>query len=352
MRFSTTYFYNFRNLNRQRAEWPEGFNLITGPNGAGKTNFLEGLNLISGWGPIERGGRVVDTIRWNGSGHGERASLWAKTDGEEVADLFASISTRCQLKYGDRPAIASTMRSRVPVLSFLSSTMSLLRGGAAHRRQLIDRVGALVSPVYAKHLSDYRRILRQKAVLLRRGGDVRVADKVICPLGSWIWSAREEIVVSLVAAMPPFANLLSRGMEMCFVRGGGGNVSDSEGDFRDSLIRSRDRERASRIPLVGPQRDDLVLTCDGRPALNVLSRGQSRRAASALILAAATFVREKLSREPVLIFDEFTSELDESGKNALIEALLSTGFQIFAAAADEIVYDGVTTHRICGGRFL
>jgi DNA replication and repair protein RecF len=353
MFFSGTYFHNFRNLRGERREWPPGFNLITGPNGAGKTNFLEGLNLISGWGPFDRNLKVSGLVRRGISedGRSSSASLWGRIRGEEDSEIFASIQSRCQLKRDDRAIGAVGMRSHIPVLSFMPDDMSLLGGGASRRRRLLDMVGALVSVSYAKIVHDYRYILRQKSALLRKQRDVRAADRLMAPLGAWIWSAREEILRMIESELENFSDLLPSPMEIFFERGGGAE-SGTLDDFKKSLQRFRDREKFSRVPLVGPQRDDVKFFCGGIETNASLSRGQSRRAVSALILASAMAVERRLGKKPVLIFDELTSELDEAGRIFAVEALINTGCQVFAATADSSAPDGVKVHRMKDGRFL
>ncbi|MDR1472595.1 MAG: DNA replication and repair protein RecF [Synergistaceae bacterium] len=351
MFFRGTYFYNFRNLTSERREWNNGFNLVTGPNGAGKTNFLEGLNLISGWGPFERSAKISGLVRWGLESGTGGASLWGGLDGEGRYEIFASLSSRCQLKCDGKPSGATEMRRRVPVLSFLSGSMSLIKGGASHRRQMIDRVGALISTPYAKRLYDYRRALRQKTALLRGYRDARAVDGVLASLGSWLWLTREEIARMICSELIFFSELLPAPLEFFFERGGGGLEKDPAEDFKLSLAARRDRERASRAPLVGPQRDDVRFSCGGRDASAALSRGQSRRTAAALMLACARLVERCLGRKPVLIFDEMTSELDESGREAIVDALLATGCQVFAAATDALDYNGIAAYRINNGRF-
>ncbi|MDR3332878.1 MAG: AAA family ATPase [Synergistaceae bacterium] len=352
MFFSATYFHNFRNILPERREWSRGFNLITGPNGAGKTNFLEGLNLMSGWGPLEKNTKISTIVKWKGADREERASLWGRVSGEEEADIFASINVRCSLKFCDTVTDATAMRGRMPVMSWLSGHMSLIRGGASSRRALLDRVGALVSPSYAMRLHDYRRILRQKAVLLRRSRDARIANRAMIPLGSWIWTAREEILRLISGAMNEFADLLPCPLGLFYERGGGGLDGNPSADFKKSIEIRTSAEQAARVPLVGPQRDDVKITCGARSASDTLSRGQSRRAASALILASALVVERRLGRKPVLVFDELTSELDGDGKSLTAGALLETGCQVFATTTDPFLHDEIGIYKLYDGRFL
>lgn len=354
MYFNSTYFHNFRNLQSERRVWPQGLNLIVGPNGSGKTNFLEGLNIASGWGPLEKGTKIPDLVRWSGEPkeRDTRASLWANVRGEEEAEIFASLTSRCSLKCSDKTSGAAEMRARIPVLSFLSGNMALLKGGASHRRQLMDRVGSLISPSYALHLHHYRKALRQKAVLLRRCANPLVAERAMMPHGAWIWTAREEIVRMLFLALENFSDLLPRHISLTYRRGGGGTTADPASDLKQSLCAKREKERASRLALVGPQRDDIDIVCNDRQAALVLSRGQCRRIVSALILTSAHVVEKSLGRKPVLVFDEVASELDEEGRFAVLGALAETGCQVFAATADVIGHDDLHVHRMQDGKFI
>jgi DNA replication and repair protein RecF len=335
-------------------EWPPGFNVITGPNGSGKTNFLEGLNLMAGWGPFERRMKIAGVIRWN-SGENEpsgSALLWGRVQGEESSEVFASLHSRCQLKCDGKLAGASEMRRKIPVMSFMPWHMSLLKGGASYRRQLLDMIGALVSVPYARILHDYRIILRQKAVLLRNRREPHTADRLLISLGAWLWAAREEILNMLRREINKYSELLPAPIDFFFKRGGGGMDENPSDDFKKSLRVSREREFYARQPLIGPQRDDVKFTCGGMEAVAALSRGQSRRAVAALILASASAVEFRLGKKPVMIFDEITSELDESGRFMTVEALRGTGYQVFAATTDIPAYRGIEVYKMNDGRFL
>jgi Recombinational DNA repair ATPase (RecF pathway) len=353
MYFRATYFHNFRNLHFGRRNWAPGFNLIAGPNGAGKTNFIEGLSLISGWGPLERMTKIPSLLRWDVDG-GRRASLWGGVGGEEETEVLAGITTRCSLRCGDKAVSAGTMRSTLPVLPFTADQISLIRGGASCRRQFLDKVCALVVPPYALRLYDYKKALRQKSALLRRGCEATIADRVLVPLGAWIWGIRGEVVGLVSAALHAYRELLPAPLALSFLRGGAPcrkPEPDAEGEMRRAILENRERERFAKRPLVGPQRDDVHISCEGRPAAVALSRGQSRRAASSVILAAAAVVERSLRRRPVLLFDELTSELDADGRRFTADALLRTGYQVFATTTEPLEYRGVTVHEMRAGAF-
>jgi DNA replication and repair protein RecF len=229
--------------------------------------------------------------------------------------------------------------------------MSLIGGGASYRRRLLDITGALVYVEYARILHDYRTILRQKAVLLKHRRDTKAADKILAPLGSWLWESRGEILRMMASEMNKFAPLVHEKVDFFLVRGGGGFDEVPSEDFKISLTAASDRETGSGIPLVGPQRDDIRIDCGGRGAAIALSRGQGRKLAIALILASALVVERRLARKPVLLFDEIYSELDAEGREYVIEALVSTGCQVFASTAEASPRDDFGIFKMRDGRF-
>ena len=165
--------------------------------------------------------------------------------------------------------------------------MSIVEGSSVFRRRLLDMVLALIIPPYAMRLSEYRRGVRQKALFLKRGMPSMIADRAL-----------------------PSARLV----DMEDARGGRRAACGFSGRLRTArAVRHRpvaqarrrwllsmtaptitrrrssstaERERAMRFPVVGPHRDDIIITSQSRPASSALSRGLRRRTAMALMLAA------------------------------------------------------------------
>ncbi len=332
MGYSRVRFNNFRNIEPREIKWSPGLNLLTGPNGSGKTNILEGINIVSGWGPLERGTRSSSLPTWN-SGSSE-VQLTGQLDDENGEIIKVKISSRYAIKIEDRPITASELRWKIPVLSFLPNDMSIIEGPASFRRRLMDMVLALLVPVYASRLNDYRRGIKQKTVILRNGGRTDLIDRALAPLASWIWKMREEVLVMISESLDNMCGLLPFRTEISLSRGGAGSLPVPEDDFSYSLRINKTRETVLKIPAVGPHRDDMIIKSNGTPAALSLSRGFRRRVAIALILAASEGVRRKLGKDPVLLLDEITAELDQDGRHLLFCALTDRKAQVFASTAE------------------
>ena len=212
--------------------------------------------------------------------------------------------------------------------------MSIIEGSASFRRRLMDMVLTLIVPVYASRLHDYRRGIKQKTVILRNGGRTDLIDRALLPLASWIWKMREEVLVMISESMKDMCGLLPYPTEITLLRGGACSLPQQEEDFRYSLKINKAKEEALKIPVVGPHRDDMLIKTNGTTAALSLSRGYRRRVAVALILAAAEGVRRKLGKNPVLLLDEITAELDSEGRNILFCALMERKTQVFASTAE------------------
>jgi DNA replication and repair protein RecF len=332
MGFKRVKFNNFRNIEPHEIHWSGGLNLLTGPNGSGKTNILEGINILSGWGPLEHGTKTKSLPKWNSGS--TVVQLTGQLDGDIGEIIQVRIAERYAIRIHDKTISATELRWKNPVLTFLPNDIALLEGSASYRRRLLDMLLALLIPPYAMRLHDYRRGIKQKTFMLRRGERTEVVDRALLPLAAWIWKMRKETVTLLSSCLNELKALVPEEMTLTLKRGGGGHEEGEEDDFRIGLASYSEREKAMKVPFVGPHRDDMVISCGERNASDSLSRGYRRRAAIALMLAASDGVLRKLGKVPVLLLDEVTAELDSDGRKLLFGALADRKAQVFAATAE------------------
>ena len=92
-----------------------------------------------------------------------------------------------------------------------------------------------------------------------------------------------------------------------------------------ALRTSRSEERARGITIVGPHRDDLSLSVNSHPLKKFGSQGQQRTAALALKLAELALLTEGSRTDPLILFDDVMSELDDRRQAFFLERLRSGG---------------------------
>ena len=119
MGFKRVRFNNFRNIEPREMRWSPGLNLLTGENGSGKTNILEGINIISGWGPLDRGTKTLSIPTWNSGS--DDVQLTGELESAEI--IKVKISRRYAIRIDDKTSSASELRWKIPVLTFLPDDM-------------------------------------------------------------------------------------------------------------------------------------------------------------------------------------------------------------------------------------
>jgi DNA replication and repair protein RecF len=107
-------------------------------------------------------------------------------------------------------------------------------------------------------------------------------------------------------------------------------------ELRDALLATltgvREQEVERGVTLVGPHRDDLVLTLGELPAKGYASHGESWSFALGLKLAAYRLLRRDLGDDPVLVLDDVFAELDTGRRERLAE-LIADCEQVLITAA-------------------
>jgi DNA replication and repair protein RecF len=329
-------------------------------NGAGKTNLLEALAVLCGWGAFE-GNRTSSLVTWpdgqdsqeteitdsteiSGSKNPTGTFLLARAEGERKVEVRASISSRISFSVEGERATYSSLRALLPAFVFLPRDIGLLDGSPSLRRLFLDRLCALLSPLYARRLAEYRKILRQRSALLRSPCPAPSAlEATALPLvrfGGWIRVVRWKTAAALkeAFALQDFG-LLPRGLKLDLDHRGStrtfdpSDPADAAAGLAADLRENFERERRAGIPLMGPHRDDLLFSCFGRPASQSLSRGQKRRTVAASVLAAGQVIHSRMRVTPILLLDDIAAELDGEGRRLMGQALTGSGWQVFVTAA-------------------
>ncbi|GHF21421.1 DNA replication and repair protein RecF [Pseudolysinimonas yzui] len=363
-----------------------GPNLFVGSNGQGKTNLVEAIGYLSTLGShrvatdqaLIRAGQDAAIVRARLE-HAGRSVL------VEV-QLNRSSANRAQVnrvaaKPRDLPRYA-------PSVLFAPEDLALVRGDPGGRRRYLDQLLVLLSPRLAGVLGDYDRVLRQRTTLLKSVRAARVAESQLSTLEVWderLAALGSEIIVERSALIdrirPHVADAYRRiagddhvadlGARLSILGDAGSAGDDDTEDagaattalaptevreaFTAALARVRRQELDRGLTLVGPHRDDLVLTLNGLPAKGYASHGESWSFALALKLAAAATLRaDSPLGDPVVILDDVFAELDQIRRGRLAGAIADYEQVLITAAVLDDVPDALRAHtvRIQAGRIV
>jgi DNA replication and repair protein RecF len=109
--------------------------------------------------------------------------------------------------------------------------------------------------------------------------------------------------------------------------------------FLEALVRSRDHDKTVGFTGRGPHRDDLSVELDGVDLRRFGSAGQVRGAMIALKFGKLQLLQTARGETPLLLMDDFDSDLDERRATAVAGFLNQGGFQVLVATSKEEMTD-------------
>jgi len=334
---------DWRNLHAAELWTDARFVVLHGDNAQGKTNLLEAVWLLA----TLRSFREARPARWVRQG-AKAARIQAVTIGgmgTRRLDWRLVGGQRRLAIDGAAPSSLLPWFDALRAVLFCPEHISIVRGEPSERRAFLDRAAFTARPEYLDIARDYARAVRQKAALLREG---RGSPALLAPwnarlvdLGARVAMARWRVLAELQG---PFQALHRRiagsaeevGHVTLAMRGLGGEAEGIEvvrARLETALGRHQaDELRRGRV-LVGPHRDDVVITVQGRPARAFASQGQARSIVLALKLAELEAARQR-GQSPLLLLDDLSGELDRGRMQRLVEVLGELDNQVWVTTTD------------------
>jgi DNA replication and repair protein RecF len=326
---------DFRNYVRLDADFAPGFHLLLGDNAQGKTNILEAIYLMATLRSF-RGVGSAQMVR-----HGQKGYfVGGKTIGQGEREIRMYWSARERnLTLDSRPVrklsdYLGTLRTVV----FCTEDVQLVKGTARARRRFLDLLLSQTQPGYLPLLQRYMRAVRARNALLRQHSTDEAAlgsfsDELV-KLGDELMRARRDLVPRISPLVQQAHRRISNDAEELRIEYQPGVKQD----FALELAQSRGREKAYRVTLIGPHRDELRLLLNDKSASQYASEGQKRTLAIALKMAQAEFLTGTYGSPPVLLIDDVMGELDEKRRGGflpLLERARESSGQVFMTATEE-----------------
>ncbi|WP_324650180.1 DNA replication/repair protein RecF [Georgenia sp. H159] len=345
-----------------------GVTAFVGNNGQGKTNIVEAVAYLGTF-SSHRVASDTALVRHGTGGAVIRAK--AVRDTRETLVELEIVAGRANRARLNRAPVSRTrdVLGIVRSVVFAPEDLELVKGDPQARRRFLDELLVLLAPRLAGVRSEYDKILRQRGALLKSAGVARrrgatpdlstldVWDGHLAAAGAQLVAARIDLVQRLrphvarsyeeVSAGQGEARLSYR--SALLAQDGDGEASlEEEGAMTDvsalaerlvtamGELRSAEVDRG--VSLVGPHRDDLVLTLGGLPAKGYASHGESWSFALALRLASyAVLSDDDDGAGPVLILDDVFAELDVRRRDRLATMVAGAEQVLLTAAVPEDV---------------
>jgi DNA replication and repair protein RecF len=280
-------------------------NLIWGSNGSGKTSLLEAIFLL-GRGRSFRTRNSERLIR-----HGQpRLTVFGRTDGIPGQAVGVQVSrtggTIARIS-GATAGSLTELSQAFPVQVIDPGVHKLVEEGGFRRRRWMDWAVFHVEPGFADLWVRYARTVKQRNAALRhQPAQAYVWDPEVARLGELIAASRRNMLDELQPLWCRAVTALSGlEVELHYSRGWSQDVP-----LAQALTDARTRDESKGQTHSGPHRADVLVRLGGRPAREVLSRGQQKLVAIAMTLAQIQLLQNRTSLAPTLLLDDPAAELD------------------------------------------
>lgn len=343
---------HFRNLAKQDLELPTEGVAIVGENAQGKTNLLEAIYYLETFRSF-RGTRDDRLVAFGEDYFRISGSLEGGEEGDGGIEVTAAFQVRGKKKKvtldGWEPERLGDGLGRLASVVFSPADVKLVADGPGARRRFLDILLSLNVPGYLQALQQFRQILGQRNAALKSGqgdgmlsawdpGLVEHGSRLVKERMAWVerWHGEFSTYYKQVSGTQEGRMRYQAGLRLDGAREGD-EIAEA---YRVALAEVRERELRLGSTLVGPQRDDILLTVEEggshRDLREYGSGGQRRTAALALRLAEAATIRVARKQEPIVLMDDIFAELDP-GRSQRIMALMEeeeTG-QVFLTVPKE-----------------
>jgi len=400
---------DFRSYANAELPLTPGVTTMIGLNGQGKTNLVEAVGYLATLGshrvasdaPLVRFGEQQAIVRGAVVRDGRETLIEIEINGGRTSGR-----NRARLNRSPVPQpreVLGTLRT----VMFAPEDLALVKGDPSERRRFLDELLVARQPRWAGVRADYDKVLKQRnallksaAPVLRRGArrapgpstgpsttlSTHSVDKVVDAtegvlhtldvwnthlarvgaqllyarlrlmrdLGPYLAAAYDEVSAAESDARIAYKSSLREEMSGAIAAGAVPEMDELHDELLASLEAVRVNEIERGVSLVGPHRDDVVLTLGQLPAKGYASHGESWSFALGLRLAAYQLLRHDLGEDPVLILDDVFAELD-SGRRERLAGLIADCEQVLITAAvpgdvPAVLADSGTTYRVTLGQ--
>ena len=338
----------FRNYQNSGCIFAPGINVIRGRNAQGKTNLLEAVYMLTG-GRSFRTRFDRELISFDSDFARIKSRILAESREQNIEILLRRGGRKSILKNDSR--LTGALLPLTAVL-FSPEDLSLVRGGPARRRRLMDMAISQLRPGYSQLITEYNRLYEHKSRMLARHRDnpsmldtlpefnismARVSSRVIRYRAAFVKRLAES-------ARSIHREFSGGGEQLCITYKTVSTVteplaaqSEVYGQVSDHQQSRYEAELKSGQCLTGIHKDDLEISIDGESARSFASQGQTRTAALSIKLAEREIFLQETGEYPVLLLDDVLSELDSTRQEFVLNRIGGGQTLITCCEDDEIV---------------
>ena len=318
---------NFRNYNKQEIEFNNKINIFYGDNAQGKTNIIEAIYLSS-IGKSFRAKKDIELVNINSEQFATIETDFQKTDRNGKIKLEIKDKKNLYIN-GVKAKKISEVLGNINIVLFSPDDINIFKGGPAKRRKLLDIMISQLRPAYVYNLNLYLKTIEQRNNYLRlikyenkSKEMLDIWDEKLTEYAEKVYKYRKEFMDITKEKIIDIHKKITQNNEIININ----FMSDffNKDEYLKKLKQDREKDILRGYTTRGIHRDDFTVFLNGKP-LNIYgSQGQHRTVLLSLKIAELKIIFDEIGEYPILLLDDFMSELDNKRRESLLNSIDNT----------------------------
>ena len=327
---------NFRNYNYEEINLEKNINIFYGENAQGKTNIIEAI-FLCGMGKSFRAKKDKEMILL------EKENAVVEIEYKKL-DRDGKIKIELNNKKnvfinGIKIKKLSELLGNINLVIFTPDDINILKGGPQNRRRFLDIMISQLKPNYMYNLNLYLKTLEQRNNYLRQIREenkneqlLEIWDEKLAEYAINIYNYRKEFIEKINKKIKIIHQEITDNKEEIEIEYLSECINKEE--YLNLLNKRRKLDIIKGFTTKGVHRDDFVIYINKKRIDIFGSQGQHRTAILSLKLSELNIIEEEIGEKPILLLDDFMSELDEKRRNHFLEKIDDT--QVIITCTDKI----------------
>ena len=345
---------NFRNYNYQEINLEKNINIFYGENAQGKTNIIEAI-FLSSMGKSFRAKKDKEMIM-----------LGKESSNIELEYEKKDRDGKIKIELGNKKIVyingikikkLSELLGKINVVIFTPDDINILKGGPQNRRRFLDIMISQLRPNYMYNLNLYLKTLEQRNNYLRQ---IKEENKNENMLDIWdeelsnyainIYNYRNEFIEKIKNKIKNIHAEITNNKEEIEIEYLSECISKEK--YLDLLKQRRKLDIIKGYTTKGIHRDDFNIYINKKELGIYGSQGQHRTAILSLKLAELNIVKDEIGESPILLLDDFMSELDEKRRKNFLEKIEDVQVIITCTEKIDIENKKVLVYNVKSGEII
>ena len=332
---------SFRNYQNQEILLNKNLNIFYGENAQGKTNVIESI-FLSSLGKSFRTNKDKELIKF-GEECAEIEIYYEKSDRQ--GNIKINIGNKKNILINDiHVKKLSALLGNIQTVIFTPDDINILKGGPENRRKFLNIMISQLRPKYMYIYNLYLKTLDErnkylKKIKLENANEdlLEIWDEQLIKYGKIIADYRCEFINKLINKIKNIHSNITGNKEKIKIE----YITDclDQNKYKELLRARKKLDIIKGYTTRGIHRDDFEVFIDDKLVNIYGSQGQHRTAVLSLKISELQVISEEIGENPILLLDDFMSELDEKRSNNFMENIKNT--QVIITCTDKLILNNV-----------